>query len=83
MCHKVKAWVKQEILYATWKRQPFYRQTQIFKCYGIQAQAEKNDKLFGPSRNELNSLIEKKFQKFVTNKKRKKRGEKVQNFQEL
>ena len=37
----------------------------------------------GKSNKELNALIEKKFQKFVKNKKRKKTEKELQHFQEM
>ena len=38
---------------------------------------------YGKSNKELNTLIEKKFQKFVKNKKRRKMEKELQHFQEM
>ena len=50
----------------------------------IHKQKKKNFfKNYGKSNKELNALIEKKFQKFVKNKKRRKTEKKLQHFQEM
>ena len=43
---------------------------------------EKNFKSYGKNNKELNALIEKKIQKFVKNKKRRKTEKELQHFQE-
>ena len=40
-------------------------------------------KNYGRSNKELNALIEKQFQKFVKNKKRRKTEKELQHFQEM
>ena len=52
-------------------------------CYGKQAQAKEmiNNKSYGKSNKEINALIEKKFQKFVQNKKRRKIEKELQHLQ--
>ena len=44
---------------------------------------KKTFKTYGKSDKELNTLIEKKFQKFVQNKKRRKTEKELQQFQEI
>ena len=44
---------------------------------------KKNFKIYGKSNKELNALIEKKFQKFVKHKKRRKTEKELQHFQEM
>ena len=44
---------------------------------------KKNIKNYGKSNKELNALIEKKFQKFVETKKRRKTEKELQHFQEM
>ena len=44
---------------------------------------EKNFRNYGKSNKELNALVEKKFQKFVKNKKRRKTEKELQHFQEM
>ena len=43
----------------------------------------KTFKNYGKSNKELNALIEKKIQKFVKNKKRKKTEKELQHFQDM
>ena len=62
--------------------QSFYRQLQRFACNGQQAQKEPF-KNYGKSNKYLNAVIEKKFQKFVKNKKRRKTEMELQHFQEM
>ena len=49
----------------------------------LKKRKEKNFKLYRKSNKEFNALIEKKFQKFVKNKKRRKTEEELQHFQEM
>ena len=44
---------------------------------------KKNLKTYGKSNKELDALIEKKFQKFVKNKKRRKTEKELQHFQDM
>ena len=44
---------------------------------------KKNFRNYGRNNKELNALIEKKFLKFVKNKKRRKTEKKVEHFQEM
>ena len=44
---------------------------------------ERNFKSYGKSNKELNAQIEKKFLKFVKNKKRRKTEKELQHFQEM
>ena len=62
--------------------QSFYRKLQRSTCYDQQAQTEKKEEKF-QDLLKLNALIEKKFQKFVTNKKRRKIEKELQHFQEI
>ena len=43
----------------------------------------KNNNAYGKSNKKMIPLVEKKFQKFVKNKKRRKTEKELQNFQEL
>ena len=49
----------------------------------INRKGKKTFKNYGKSNKELNALIEKKFQKFVKNKKRRKTEKELQHFQEM
>ena len=44
---------------------------------------KRNFKAYRKSNKELNILIEKKFQDFVKNKKKRERGKELQHFQEM
>ena len=46
-------------------------------------QKKKKIRNYGKSNKELNALIEKKYQKFIKNKKRKETEKELQHFQEI